>query len=163
MITCLIEWQSLGAFEKQFPPFLPSVCPHETALLLLEGFSWMFGTPQDVVNTCLFWLISDKNNWKLYMKTYVYLVIGLIKGDRPFSLWGASWGPSICLYKDKNLCCWGTEIFFRDKTKLTRRNCYTLSEFTKLFLTSLSNRNNYTSGTVIRCVSDENNVIIRLL
>jgi len=96
MFTCLIEWQSLGAFEKQLQKatlghvisVLPSVPLSARKGVTPTGgvFINVVGVPQNAACACLFWLISDKNNRTLHMKTYVYLLIGLYNGDRLFSL-----------------------------------------------------------------------------
>jgi len=94
MITCLIEWHSLGAFEKQLQKatvghvisFRLSVRMKRRSDTHWRGFHKCLGVPQNAASTCPFWLISDKNNRTLYMKTYVYLLIGLYNGDSLISL-----------------------------------------------------------------------------
>ena len=51
-----------------------------------RGFRKCLGVQQNAASACLFWLISDKNNRTLHMKTYVYILIGLYNGDRLFCL-----------------------------------------------------------------------------
>ena len=156
MFTCLIEWQSLGALEKQLQKkrLLSTSFPSAR----LSAWNGVTHTGEVFVNVwefnkmlparaCFGWYrtrITGHFTWKL---TYIYWLVFIMETDYSVCEMRAEVQAVVDInikieHELLQLCCWGTKNFCRDNNKANALHLLRPVGVYWIVLISLSNRTN---------------------